>query len=95
VDTSNDLPSRGHRLLQIGVGLLLFSSLEGFAIPYLASPPLGLAVHRLSALQAVLLLALGLVWPRLKLGTMGRGAAFWLLVYATFAILMAYVLASI
>ena len=41
-----DLLSRqGHRLLQIGVVLLLFSSFEGFAIPFLGAPRLGLSAY--------------------------------------------------
>jgi (hydroxyamino)benzene mutase len=70
------LARQGHRLLQLGVALLLFTSLEGFAIPYVAAPPLGRSVHTLSALVAVLLLALGLVWPRLRLGATGARLAF-------------------
>lgn len=93
-DSSSLLPLQGHRLLQIGVALLVFSSFEGFAIPYAASPRLGLSVHTLSALQAVLLLALGLVWPKLKLGAMTSRTAFGLLIYSAFAILTAYVLAA-
>jgi hypothetical protein len=58
----------GQRLLQIGAALLLYSLLEGFAIPHLASPRIGLSVHTLSAYEGVLLLVLGLVWPRLALG---------------------------
>src|SRR5262249_48382209 len=42
----------------------------------------------------VLLLALGLAWPRLNLGDVASRIAFWLLVYSTFAILAAYVLGS-
>jgi (hydroxyamino)benzene mutase len=53
------------RLLQLGVALLLFTSFEGFAIPYFAVPNLGRSVHTLSGFVGVLLLALGLVWPRL------------------------------
>ena len=85
---------QGHRLLQVGVVLLLFSSVEGFAIPNMAAARLGLSAHTLSALQAVLLLALGLVWPRLNLEAAASRIAFWLLVYSTFAILAAYVLAA-
>jgi len=88
------LSRQGHRLLQVGVALLIFSSIEGFAIPYLASPSLGLSVHRLSALQAVLLIALGLLWPRLDLAEMKSRCAFWLLLYSTFAILVAYGMAA-
>jgi hydroxylaminobenzene mutase len=91
----NMLSRQGHRLLQVGVALFLFVSLEGFAIPYLASPRLGLSVHTLSALQGVLLLALGLVWPRLNLGATTSRIAFWLLIYSAFAILAAYVMAAV
>ena len=89
------LSRQGHRLLQIGVALLLFCSFEGFAIPYVAAPRLGLSVHTLSALQSVLLLVLGLLWPRLNLGAASSRTAFWLLIYSTFAILPAYVMAAV
>src|SRR5206468_12679379 len=88
------LPRQGQRLLQIGVALLLYSSLDGFVIPYLGSQRIGLSVHTLSALQSVLFLALGLVWPRLVLGTAAARAAFWLLIYSAFAILGAYTIAA-
>ena len=85
----------GRRLLQIGVVLLLFSSLEGFVIPHLAAPRLGLSVHTLSALQGILLLVLGLVWSHLYLGSKASSLAFYLLIYSAFAILVAYVMAAV
>jgi (hydroxyamino)benzene mutase len=88
------LARQGQRLLQIGVGLLLFASFEGFVIPSFAVPRLGLSAHTLSALQSVLLLALGLAWTRLNLGDAASRLAFWLLVYSTLAILAAYVLGA-
>src|SRR5262245_35912074 len=88
------LARQGRHLLQIGAALLLYASFEGFAIPHLASPRIGLSVHTLSAHQAVLLLVLGLVWPRLALGPTGARLAFWLLVYSTAAILAAYTIAA-
>ena len=90
----NTLARQGQRLLQIGVGLLLFASFEGFVIPYFVVPRLGLSAHTLSGLQSVLLLALGLAWTRLSLGDLASRVAFWLLVYSTFAILAAYVLGA-
>ncbi|PBB20031.1 hypothetical protein CK219_08455 [Mesorhizobium sp. WSM4313] len=75
--------------MQIGVALLLFSSFEGFAIPYLAAPRLGLSAHTLSGLEAVLLLALGLLWERLSLSVAASRVAFWLLIYSALAILAA------
>ncbi len=94
MDTSTMLSRQGHRLLQIGAALFLFTSLEGFAVPYLASPPLGLSVHRLGAFSGVFLVALGLLWPRLKLGATVSRLAFWLLIYSDFATIAAYVLAA-
>jgi len=94
MNTSAVRSRHGHRLVQIGVSLLVFLSLEGFAIPYFAVPRLGLSVHTLSALQSILLLALGLVWPRLDFSAATSRLAFWLFVYSTFAILAAYVLAA-
>jgi len=82
-------------MLQIGVALFVFSALEGFVIPALPVPHLGLSVHTLSALQGVMLLGLGLMWPRLKLGTTAARIAFWTYVYSSFATLVPYVLAAI
>jgi hydroxylaminobenzene mutase len=95
METSLVLSHQGHRLLQIGVALFLFSAFEGFAIPYFAAPRLGLSIHTLSAFLGVLLLAMGLVWCRLNLGTTTSRIAFWSLVYSGFAILAAYLLGAI
>jgi hydroxylaminobenzene mutase len=86
---------QGRRLLQIGILLLLYSSFEGFAIPYFASQRVGLSVHTLSALQSVLMLALGLLWPKLELGDAALRVAFWCLIYGTFAILAAYTISAV
>jgi (hydroxyamino)benzene mutase len=85
---------QGQRLLQMGIALILYSSVEGFLIPSFASPRIGLSVHTLSALQGVLLLALGLVWPKLSLRTTASRVAFWCLLYSALAILAAYTIAA-
>jgi hydroxylaminobenzene mutase len=77
------------------MALLVFVAVEGFVIPVLASPNLGLSVHRLGALQGELLLGLGLVWPRLKLGAGASRIAYWTYLYSSFATLTAYVLAAL
>ena len=58
MNSSNILARQGHRLLQIGVALFLFTSFEGFAIPYFASPMVGRSVHTLSALFGLIVIAL-------------------------------------
>jgi hydroxylaminobenzene mutase len=92
---SRILSRQGRRLLQIGLVMLLFLSLEGFVIPEFAAPQLGLAARKLAGLQSVLLLALGLLWPRLSLGIAAARIAFWCLVYSAVAILAAYVLGAV
>ena len=86
---------QGHRLLQLGVALLVFAALEGVVIPSLPVSRLGLSVHTLSAIQALLFLAFGLVWPRLVLENTASTVAWWTYVYSTFATLAAYVMAAI
>ena len=88
------LSRQARYLLQLGVALLLFTAFQGFAIPYFAVPMLGLSVHRLSALEAVLLLPIGLLWSRLRLGAASSRTAFWLLTYSALAIIAAYMLAA-
>ena len=95
MNASNMLSRQGHRMLQIGVALFVFSALEGFAIPSLPVPRLGLSVHTLSAMQGVMLLGLGLLWPRLDLGATASRIAFWTYIYSSFATLVPYVLAAI
>ena len=94
MNSPNILARQGHRLLQIGVALFLFTSFEGFAIPYFASPIVGRSVHTLSALLGLILVAFGLLWPRLRLGTAPSRIAFWFLVYSGLAITAAFFLAA-
>lgn len=95
MDSSKLLPRQGQRLLQLGVALFLFTSFEGFAVQSFAVPNLGRSVHTLSAFSGVLLVALGLVWPQLDLGTTSARIAFWFLIYSDFATIAAFVLAGI
>ena len=94
MNTTLLLQHQGQRLLQLGMALLLYSSLDGFVIPVLASPRIGLSVHTLSALQAVLFLAIGLLWPKLRLSLRAAKVAFWCLIYSAMVILAAYTVAA-
>jgi len=81
-------------MLQIGIALFVFSGLEGFAIPHLPVPLLGRSVHTLSGLQGVMIMALGLFWPRLKLDARASRAAYWTYIYSSVATLASFVLAA-
>ena len=92
---SNVLSRQGHRMLQIGIALFVFSGLEGFVIHSLPVPSLGRSVHTLSAEQGIITLVLGLLWPRLTLGTTASRIAFWTFLYSSFATLIPFVLAAV
>src|SRR5579863_2856103 len=94
VKTAALLARQGRRLLQVGVALLLATSFEGFAIPHFASPMLGRSAHSLIALLAILLLAMGLLWPKLILRPSASQAAFWCLLYSGLAIVVAFLMAA-
>ena len=94
MSTATLLSRQGRHLLQLGVALLLFTAFQGFAIPYFAVPMLGLSVHKLSALEAVLLLPMGILWSHLRLGGTSARAACWLLAYSALAIIAAYMMAA-
>jgi (hydroxyamino)benzene mutase len=95
MNSSNMLSRQGHRLLQLGIALFLFTSFEGFAIPHFTAPNLGRSVHTLSAFSGVLLVTLGLLWPRLNLGVATARIAFWFLIYSDFATVVAFLMAAV
>jgi hydroxylaminobenzene mutase len=95
MNSSDMLSRQGHRLLQLGVALFLFTSFEGFVIPYLAVPNLGRSVHTLSAFSGVMLVALGLVWPRLDLGATASRLAFWFLIFSDFATIAGFLVGAV
>jgi hydroxylaminobenzene mutase len=95
MNRSELLSRQGHRLLQLGVALFLFTSLEGFFVPYFAVPNLGRSVHTLAAFSGVLLMAMGFVWPRLDLGMTAARTAFWFLIYSDLATIAGFVMGAI
>lgn len=94
-DHSSTLARQGHRLVQLGVALFLFVTLQGLAIQNFAVPGLGRSAHTLSLSTGLVLLAIGLVWPRLILGAIATRIAFWFLAYSLLATIVAFMLAAI
>jgi (hydroxyamino)benzene mutase len=95
MNSTNILSRQGHRMLQIGIALFVFSGFEGFVIHSLPVPALGRSVHTLSALQGIITLVLGLLWLRLDLSATVSGIAFWTYIYSSFATLIPFILAAI
>ncbi len=86
VVTLPDLVRRlSHNLIRLGVVLLLLGLVTGLAVQDLANPRMALASHMEGVMSGMLLMVMGLIWPRLSLGTGTMKAAFWLLAYGAFA----------
>jgi (hydroxyamino)benzene mutase len=95
MERHGQLDRQGHRLIQLGALLFLLTGIEGFAISAFPAPTLGRSVHTLAALSGVVLIALGLVWPRLRFSRLAAATAFWTLIYSTFATIAIFVLAAL
>ncbi len=76
---------QAHRLLLLGAWLLLLGLLTGLLVPVLANPRMGLSSHIEGVLNGMLLLMLGLIWPRLVLSDRWRRIAAACAIYGTFA----------
>jgi (hydroxyamino)benzene mutase len=72
----------GRRLLRLGVVLVLVGLFTGLAIPALAVPRLGLSAHISGVLGGLVLIVLGLLWPKLRLGARASGAGLVVALYA-------------
>ena len=83
-----------HRLLQLGVLLFLIGLVVGLTLPVLANPRMGLASHMEGVMNGLFLIAVGLVWPRLTSSPGMQRLTFVLVVYGTFANLVATFLSA-
>jgi len=81
-------------LMQLGILLFLLGLLTGLAGPKLKNTRMGLASHLQGVMNGMLLIILGLLWPRLGLSHVWLAVTFWLIVYAAFANWVATLLAA-
>ncbi len=79
MDTAN------RRLMWHGMLLFLLGLLTGFAESHFTNVRMGLAAHLEGVMNGILLLGLGATWPHLRLGQSARAAAFWTVLYSTYA----------
>lgn len=82
-------------LLQLGALLFLAGLLTGFAVPYVQLPRMGLSSHLEGLFNGIVLMVLGLVWPRLQLGRLLKALTFGLAVYAAFANWLATLMSAV
>jgi len=73
------------RMLFHGMFLFLLGLLTGFVEQKLANPRMGLAAHLEGVMNGTFLIALGAVWPEVRLSARWKPVAFWTALYGTYA----------
>lgn len=66
MNLSGSRSAHAQRLLQVGVLLFLLALVVGIAIPRFTLPRLALSAHLLGITQGTFLIAIGLLWPKLR-----------------------------
>lgn len=81
-------------LMRAGVLLFFIGLLTGLAVPLMQLPRMALSSHLEGVMNGMLLIILGLLWPRLTLPAWAGTATFWLALYGTFANWLATLLSA-
>ena len=79
------MQDQARRLLWHGVFLFFLGLITGLAIPIINNHRMGLSAHLEALLNGILLLALGCLWPQLRLSERAASAAFRLGLYGAYA----------
>lgn len=75
-----DAAERARRLFWHGMLLVLVGLLMGTVVQSVANPRIGLSAHTGTLMNGIFLIALGALWPRLRLSPRLDSVAYWLLV---------------
>lgn len=77
--------STPRRLKFLGMFLFLLGLITGLALMNFTNPRMALSAHLEGIMNGLFLIAAGFLWNELKLSTGLMKAAYWLLLYGTFA----------
>lgn len=76
--------NRERRLYQLGIILFLMGLLTGFLLPLMENARMGLSSHLEGIMNGLVLIVLGVIWPKLRLGRTAERIAFGLAVFGTY-----------
>jgi (hydroxyamino)benzene mutase len=85
MDTATMKQQISRRLMRLGALLFLLGLFTGLLIPILANPRMGLSSHVEGVMSGILLIIMGLIWPRIRLSDGAMRVTGWLLIYGAFA----------
>ncbi len=72
------------RLMWHGMFLFLLGLFTGFAEPNFANVRMGLAAHLEGVMNGTFLVALGAIWPHVRLAARAKTIAYWAALYGTY-----------
>jgi hydroxylaminobenzene mutase len=78
------METAGRRLIWHGIFLFLLGLFTGFAETHVANVRMGLAAHLEGVMNGIFLVAVGGIWPQVKLAPTAKATAFWLTLYGTY-----------
>ncbi len=83
------------RLMFHGMCLFMLGLLTGFAEQHFANVRMGLAAHLEGLMNGIFLIALGAIWPNVKLPKVATAIAFWTVLYGTYLNWLITVIAAV
>lgn len=92
---SNTQTKQAEKLIFLGLILFLVGLSVGLIVQNMANPRMALSAHLEGMMNGMFLVMLGLIWKRLVLSQTLLIITFWLVVYGTFANLMAVIIAAV
>lgn len=87
--------SQADRLVFLGLILFLIGLAVGMFVQNMANPRMALAAHIQGVMNGMFLVIIGLIWQRLILSSILLKATYLLVIYGTFANLVAVIIAAI
>jgi hydroxylaminobenzene mutase len=84
-NTETNMDDSKRRLIWHGMFLFLLGLLTGFVEQQFANPRMGLAAHLEGVMNGTFLIAVGAIWTEVKLPPRSKVAAYWGLLYGTYA----------
>jgi len=78
------IEGNNRRLMFHGMCLFLLGLLTGFAEQHFTNVRMGLAAHLEGVMNGTFLVALGAIWPHVRLSPLKAAIAFWTVLYGTY-----------
>jgi hydroxylaminobenzene mutase len=95
VREEDHMEDTNRRLMWHGMFLFLIGLVTGFAETHFTNVRMGLAAHLEGVMNGIFLIALGAIWPEIRLPLVAKAIAYWTVLYGTYVNWLVTALAAI